>query len=176
MNSFYSVTMKIAMNDEMFDDLAIEERAKTAFGVKIDIDKVLALEIPAGRSVSASVVLTKSNKLYVILDGAAPLTLGDVRKIILRMGLKAEAYCSPKGRPRYFEENALERFKTVYPGRRDITDTDLRFYRLMVPYCPALVSIEEIKHGVINQFDALAQTGWRSCVKANYKNIKPISS
>ncbi len=160
------------MNNDIFDDLAIEGLTKREFGVSVDIDKVYVRSIPAGRSVQASLVLTAKNKLYVIITGAAPLTLGDVRKIVLRMGLKAEAYCSPRGKPNYFDDVAEEKFKSVYPGRHDITESDLRFYRLMAPYNPALVSVSEIKNGVISQYDPNAATGWRPVAKAQYKRIK----
>jgi len=160
------------MNSEVYDDVKLEAIAKDAFGVNFDIAKVYARSIPAGRSATASVFLTTKNKLYAIVDGSAPLTLGDVRKIIIRMGLKAEAYCSPIGHPHYFDDIAIEKFKQVYPGRHDITDADLRFYRMMAPYNPALVSISSISHGVIFQFDPNADTGWRPSVKAQYKLIK----
>ena len=160
------------MNNDIFHDLAIEELTKEYFGVKVDIEKVYVRDIPAGRNANASVFLTTKNKLYATVTGAAPLTLGDVRKIILRMGMKAEAYCSPVGQQNYFDDIANEKFKSIYPGRHDITEQDLRFYRLMAPYNPALVSIEAITHGVINQFDSTAETGWRPSMKAQYKQIK----
>ncbi len=160
------------MNGDIYDDVVVEEMTRDRFGVPMDISKVYARDVPAGRSAKASVFLTTKNKLYVLIAGSAPLTLGDVRKIILRMGLKAEAYCSPKGRPNYFDEIAMEKFKNVYPGRHDITESDLRFYRLMAPYNPALVSISAISLGVINEFDPNADTGWRPSVKAQYKQIK----
>lgn len=162
------------MNNEIFDDIALETMAKESFGVTLDVEKVLVRGVPAGRSAVVSVLLTTKNKLYALISGSAPLTLGDVRKIILRMGLRAEAYCAPTGRPCYFDDVALDKFKSVYPGRRDITETDLRFYRLMAPYSPALVSISEITSGVINQFDPEAATGWRPSVKATYKQIKTV--
>ena len=160
------------MNSEIFDDIALEEMARESFGVGVDIEKVLVRSVPAGRSAQASVFLTTKNKMYALITGSAPLTLGDVRKIVLRMGLRAEAYCAPKGRPNYFDEVALEKFKNAYPGRHHISDLDLRFYRMMASYNPALVSICEIAGGVINQFDAEATTGWRPSIKATYKQIK----
>ena len=159
------------MNNEIFDDIALEQMAKESFGVSLDIEKVFVRGVPAGRSAQASVFLTTKNKLYALISGSAPLTLGDVRKIVLRMGLRAEAYCAPKSRPNYFNDVALDKFKSVYPGRHDITDIDLRFYRLMAPYNPALVSISEITSGHINQFDPEATTGWRPSAKATYKKI-----
>lgn len=160
------------MNNEIYDDAKLEEMTKQFFGVNVDIAKVYVRGVPAGRSAEASVFLTTKNKLYVIVTGSAPLTLGDVRKIVIRMGMKAEAYCSPKGKANYFDEIAVEKFKSVYPGRHDITDTDLRFYRLMSPYNPALVSVSQILNGVIHQFDPQADTGWRPSAKAQYKQIK----
>ena len=164
----------LTMNNDIFDDLAIEELTQKYFGVPVDIAKVYARSVPAGRSANASVFLTTKNKLYVVVTGSAPLTLGDVRKIVLRMGMKAEAYCSPKGQPNYFNDIAVEKFKSVYPGRHSITEVDLRFYRLMAPYNPALVSISEITGGVIKQFDPEATTGWRPTAKAQYKQIKTV--
>lgn len=160
------------MNNDIYDDAKLEEMTRERFGVAVDIEKVYARNIPAGRSATASVFLTTKNKLYVLVSGSAPLTLGDVRKIILRMGLKAEAYCSPKGRANYFDEIAVEKFKSVYPGRHDITESDLRFYRLMAPYNPGLVSVSEITYAIINEFDPNAETGWRPSVKAQYRQIK----
>jgi hypothetical protein len=160
------------MNSDIYDDVVLEEIAKERFGVALDIEKVYVRNVPAGRSANASVFLTNKNKMYVIVTGSAPLTLGDVRKIVIRMGLKAEAYCAPKNSSHYFDDIAVEKFKQVYPGRHDITDADLRFYRLMAPYNPALISVSEIIGGVINQFDSNAETGWRPSVKASYKLIK----
>lgn len=160
------------MNEDIYDDIVIEKIAQQEFGVKLDIDKVYARSIPVSRSAQATVLLTTKNKLYSLITATAPLTLGDVRKIILRMGLRAEAYCPPRSQPQYFHEQAIDKFKTVYPGRHDITDTDLRFYRLMAPYSPALVQVAEITGGVIHQFDPMADTGWRPSAKATYRQIK----
>ena len=160
------------MNNDIYDDIAIEGMMKDSFGVEAEIEKVYARSIPAGRTVQATVFLTTKNKLYALVSGSAPLTLGDVRKILIRMGLRAESYVPPIGQPHYFNDMAVERFKSVYPGRHDITDADLRFYRLATMYNPALVVISEITMNIINQFDPSADTGWRPAVKAHYKRIK----
>lgn len=162
------------MNTAIYDDVVLEEIAKDRFGVSIDIEKVYVRNLPVGRSAHASVFLSTKNKLYTIVTGSAPLTLGDVRKIIIRMGMKAEAYCSPKNKPNYFDDIAIEKFKNVYPGRKDITDTDLRFYRLMSPYNPALVSISEVTDGVIRQFDPNDISQWRVAAKHTYKKIRTL--
>lgn len=160
------------MNDAIYEDMALEEMVKLQFGVELEVKQMIARNIPTGYTSQASVVLTTKNKLYAVVGANGTLTLGDVRKIILRMGLKAEAYLPPKNRKNYFKDFALEKFKSVYPGRHDITDSDLTFYRLMSPYNPALASIDEITEGVIKQFDTDAASGWRAVIKAHYKQIK----
>jgi len=160
------------MNGEIYDDLALEKMAKERFGVKFEIEKVYVRSIPAGRSANASVLLTTKNKLYVIVMGSAPLTLGDVRTIIRRMGLVADAFASPKSKPDYFTEIAEKKFRHTYPGRQNVTEADLRYYQSMAPYNPALVSISGIKDGTIRQFDSMADGGWRPTAKIQYKQIK----
>lgn len=160
------------MNGEIYDDLEIEKIAKNRFGADFDIDKVYGRNIPVGRSVNASVFLTTKNKLYTLISGATPLTLGDVQKIIRRMGLVAEDYLPPKNKPNYFGQIAIEKFKNTYPGRHHISDDDLRFYRLMAPYSPALVNISAVRDGTIWQFDSMTQGSWRPAVKIQYRVIK----
>lgn len=160
------------MNGEIYDDIQLEQIAKQRFGVSLQIEKVYARQIPVGYSAFATVFLTSKNKLHVIVVGQAALTLDDVRKVVRRMGLIADAYASPKGKPNYFDDIAINKFKATYPGRHNITDADLRFYRLMAPYNPALVSISGVKDGVIRQFDTDASGDWRPVAKIQYKSIK----
>jgi hypothetical protein len=160
------------MNDDMLDDLALEEMAKDKFGIKLDIEKVVIRNIPTSHTTKASVFLTSKNLLYVLVHGRAVLTLGDIRKMIKRMGLSAEAYLPPAHQPSYFNDLAVEKFKTVYPGRRDISDADLRYYRLSSPYNPALVLINAVDDGTIKQFDSSDTSQWRTAAKLQYKKIK----
>lgn len=162
------------MNADIYDDMAIEAIAHEHFGKKIDIEKVIVRSIPTTHTTVASVFLTPKNQLYALIHGRAPLTLGDVRKIVKRMGLEAEAYLPPAHRPNYFNDVAIEKFKAVYPGRHDISDTDLRFYRLAAPYNPALVLIAGITDGTIRQFDSSDSSNWRVAAKFQYKRIKTV--
>lgn len=160
------------MNDEIFDDMALEEVAKDKFGVSFDIAKVVARNIPTSHTTKASVFLTTKNQLFALIHGRAVLTLGDIRKMVKRMGLTAEAYLPPGHHPSYFNDIAVEKFKTVYPGRRDISDADLRYYRLSSPYNPALVLINSVDDGSIKQFDASDTSNWRTAAKFQYKKIR----
>lgn len=157
-----------------YDDLALEGLAREKFGLVVDIKQVLAADVPVSHTASASVFLTKNKQLYVYINGQARLNLGDIRKIITRMGLKPELFLPPKGEVSYFNEFAKEKFKEVYPGRSNISDADLAYYKTLTPYRPALVQIAEIKDGHIYQFDTDSANGWRSVRAFSYRRIKTI--
>ncbi len=160
------------MTEDMYDDIALEAVANEQFGNKLDISQVVVRGVPTSHTTTASVFMTTKNQLYALVQGRAPLTLGDIRTIVKRMGLEAEAYLSPVHRPKYFDEIALEKFRAVYPGRHDISDADLRYYRLSAPYNPALVLIAAVTEGTIKQFDSSDSSNWRVAAKFAYRRIK----
>jgi hypothetical protein len=162
------------MNADIYDDMAIEAIALEHFGKRFDIEKVIVRNVPTTHTTVASVFLTTKNQLYALIHGRAPLTLGDIRKIIKRMGMEAEAYLPPAHRPKYFDEIATEKFKATYPGRFNPSDADLRFYRLTAPYNPALVLISGVTDGVIRQFDSSDSSNWRVAAKYQYRRINTI--
>lgn len=162
------------MNDSVYDDMALEQIAKTKFGMALDIDYVVVRNIPVSRVATATLFLTTKKQLYLYVTGTSKLLLGDVRKIVSRMSLVAELYLPPKGRPMYFEEVAREKFKAVFPGRSDPLDSDLQYYRTLAPYNPALIQISEVKNGEIMQFDTDASTSWRVAAKFAYRRIKAL--
>lgn len=160
------------MNSDIYDDLAIEEMTKEKFGLAVDIKSVVVRSIPTSHTTQATVFLTTKNQMYCLISGRAALTLGDVRTIIRRMGLAADAYLPPKDKPRYFRDEAFERFRAIFPGRHDANDADLRYYRLLSPYNPALVTIAEVTGGVIKQFDSSDSSNWRVAKRFQYRKIK----
>jgi len=160
------------MNPDIYDDMAVEAIASEQFGKKFDVAQVVVRGAPTSHTTNATVFLTTKNQLYALIQGRAPLTLGDVRKQIKRMGLEAEAYLPPAHQPHYFDDIAAAKFKAVYPGRHDISDADLRFYRLSAPYNPALVLIASVEDGTIKQFDTTDSSGWRTATKFAYRRIK----
>lgn len=160
------------MTDEIYDDLAIERIAKERFGLDVDIRQVILREADVSRTATATVFLTTKKQLFVYVSGHSKLLLGDVKKIVSRMGLKAELYFPPKGQPEYFDMIGRERFRSVFPGRGHISDEDIIFYRTLAPYNPGLVLISEVKNGEIYQYDSDARGGWRVAARFAYRRIK----
>ena len=91
------------MRDEIYDDMALEQICKDRFGVDAEVAQVILRQADVSRSASATVFLTKKKQLLVYVDGHSRLLLGDVKKIVARMGLKAELYFPPKCQPDYFD-------------------------------------------------------------------------
>lgn len=160
------------MNDDLYEDLALERHITASFGVHGDIDSVVARRFPVGRSLEATLYLTKKKLLMLYIDGESPLLLSDVRKIVSRAGFHAEMYLPPKGRPHYFDEIGHQKFNEVFPGRKAVGDQDIAFYKTLAPYSPALVVVREVKNGTVYQFDSDTRGGWRPCVKFSYRRIK----
>jgi hypothetical protein len=160
------------MNDEIYDDVTLERIAKERFGMDVAISQVIVRGVEVSRTATATVFLTKKKQLIVYVNGHSKLLLGDVKKIISRMGLKAELYLPPKGRPDYFDAIGREKFRDVFPGRGHISSDDIIFYRTLAPYNPALVLISEVKNGEIYRYDSDSSGGWRMAVKFTYRRIK----
>ncbi len=156
----------------MYDELALERIARDKFGFPADIQSVILANADVSRTAQASVFLTSKKQLMVYIEASSTLLLSDVKKIILRMGLKAELFVPPKGQPQYFEEIGRMKFREVFPGRTHISDEDIQFYKTLAPYNPALILISEVKNGEIYQFDADARTGWRVGARFHYRRIR----
>ncbi len=156
----------------MYDELATERAIKSRFGINIDIRQMILCRAPVSHTSEAMLFMTDKKQLFLYITGKSKLVLNDIKKIVSHMGLKAELYVPPKGRPNYFNEIGTEKFHEVFPGRKNITDQDIAFYRLLTPYNPALVLISETKNGIIYQFDNDATTKWRPSIKFTYRRIK----
>lgn len=160
------------MSDEMYSDMAIERVCKERFGLELDIAQVIVRDIQVSRIATATLFLSKKKQLYVYIHGQSKLLLGDVKKIVGRMGLRADLYIPPKGRPDYFDEIGREKFLQVFPSRDFVSDSDIVFYRTLAPYNPALVLIGEVKNGEIYCYDSDAHGSWRVAAKFAYRRIK----
>lgn len=163
------------MNESIYDDIALEKIAKDQFGIRFEIDKVIVRQVPVSHTAQATVILTTKKQLFVYVTARSKQTLGDVKKIITRMGLKAELFVPPKDTIDYFDEIGRQRFREVFPGRRNPSHEDIIFYRTLAPYNPALVQIHEVTGGEIKQFDTDASGGWRTAAKFAYRRIKTSS-
>ncbi len=160
------------MNGRVFDEAALERALTDNFGLDLDIMQPIVYRVPVSHTAEATLFLTSKKQLYVYISGQSKVLLGDIKKIVARMGLKAELYIPPKGRPKYFDEAAIGKFNEVFPGRKHVSDDDLMFYRTLVPYNPALVLIGEVKTGEVYQFDSDAATSWRLAAKFAYRRIR----
>lgn len=160
------------MSDEIYDDLALERIARERFGADLDISKVIVRQVDVSRTATATVFLSKKKQLFVYISGHSKLLLSDVKKIIARMGLRAELYFPPKGQPDYFDAIGKEKFRSVFPGRAHISERDITFYRTLAPYNPALVLISEVKNGGIYKYDSDSRGEWRYAAKLTYRRIK----
>lgn len=164
--------IKKVMREEIYETTALERLVKDRFGMDVDIDKVIAREIEVSRTSTATVFLTKKKQLLVYVHGHSKLLLSDVKKIIARMGFKAELYLPPKGQPDYFDMIGRDKFREVFPGRGHIRDEDIIFYRTLAPYNPGLVLVSEVKNGEIYKYDSDSRGDWRVAVKFAYRRIK----
>jgi len=159
----------------MYDELSLERSIKEQFGFDVDVRQIIAWRAPVSRTLEATVFLTSKKQLYAYIAGQSKVLLGDIKKIITHMGLKAELFIPPKGRPQYFDEIGRAKFRGVFPGRNSITKDDLIFYCTLAPYNPALVQIKEVKSGEIYQFDSDTTGSWRIAAKFAYRRIKTSS-
>ncbi|NTW62443.1 hypothetical protein HGB25_03510 [Candidatus Saccharibacteria bacterium] len=160
------------MSDKMYDEIAVERVIKEYFGVDNEIQQIILNHAPVGRTSNATLFLTNKKQLFLFITGQSKLLLGDVRKVIARMGLKADIYFPPKGRRNYFDEVGRDKFHEVFPGRKNINDDDIRFYRTLAPYNPALVLISDVTDGHVYQYDEDSNTKWRVGAKFAYRRIK----
>lgn len=166
--------MTLKMNDEIADDIAVEELIKDHFGLQVDIKQMIARDIPVSHTAVASVFLTPKHQVFALIRAHSALTLGDVRKIAKRMGLDVEDYCAPGHDDGYFNAIAKEKFRQVFPGRHDIDEAELHYYRTLVPYNPALLKVSGINGGVIKQFDSHDSSEWRVAARFAYRQITAL--
>jgi hypothetical protein len=162
------------MNDQAYDDLALEKAIRAQFGVAANVDSVIARRIPVSRTAEATLFLSAKKQLFLYVTSQSKLLLGDVQKIVSRVGLKAEQYLPPKGRPQYFDEVGTKKFQEVFPGRSHVTVSDIAFYRTLTPYSPALILISEVKNGVVYMHDSDSSGNWRQHTKFAYRRIKAL--
>ena len=160
------------MTPDMYDDIAIERTAKEKFGFAVEVDTIILNKAEVSRTAEATIFLTKKKQLMVYISAQSRLMLGDMQKIVSRMGLRAELYIPPKGTIDYFDEIGRAQFRAVFPGRGHVSEDDIRFYRTLAPYNPALILISEVKNGEIYKYDSDARGSWRVATKFAYRRIR----
>lgn len=162
------------MHDEMTHDIAVEKLVKSHFGLQVDVQQMIAREMPVSHTATASVFLTPKHQVFALIQAHSSLTLGEVRKMAKKMNLEVETFLPPGHDDSYFNKIAREKFRLVFPGRHDVTDDELHYYRTLVPYNPALLKISAITGGTIKQFDSHDSSAWRVAAKFAYKQITTL--
>lgn len=160
------------MNDEIFGDLAIEKNCQAAFGTTVDIAEMIVRAVPVGITATGSLFKTANSQIYLYVTSQATLLLDDVQKIVSRMNLEADAYLSPRNEADYFERIATGKFKAMFPGKPITGPDDLRYYRGLAPYNPALVRIAKVM-GEVRAYDPQSRT-WHKIKDYSYNKIKTI--
>lgn len=159
------------MNDAILDDLAIEKSCKERFGVTVDVTEVIVRAVPVGVATRATVFVTANRQVYVYIASQSGMVLDDVRKIIRRMELEADIFVPPHGEAAYFDRIGRSKFKIMFPGKAIVGEDDLRYYKNLAPYNPALVRLSKIK-GEIRGFEVESKS-WRKVKDYTYSKIKP---
>lgn len=157
--------------NQVFDDYELEQKIIAGFGINLDVDSVIARSFPVGPAAEAYLFLNSKKQLFLYVSARTKTLLSDVQKIVSKVGLKSEKYIPPKNDTEYFNRIGTQKFREVFPGRGNISDQDIAFYRTLAPYSPALVQISEVKNGVVYQFDSDSASGWRPSVKFAYRRI-----
>lgn len=160
------------MNDEIFSDLAIEKSSQAAFGVSIDIVEMIARAVPVGITATGSLFKTATGQIFLYVTSQSTLLLDDVDKIVTRMNLEADKYMPPHAEDEYFERIAVGKFRVMFPGKPISGPDDLRYYRGLAPFNPALVRISKVK-GEIKAYDPQSRT-WHKVKDYHYNKIKTI--
>lgn len=156
----------------LYDEVAVERAIKDKFGLDTDIKQSVLLRSPVGTMAEATLFLNSKKQLVLFVSSKSKMLLSDVKKIVSNMGLKAEIYLPPKNQPTYFDDIGRQKFREVFPGRGQISDQDIMYYRTLASYNPALVIISEVKDGVVYRFDSDSRTLWRPAVKFAYRRIR----
>jgi hypothetical protein len=161
------------MNQEMLDEVTIERQCRKYFEVEFEVKEIIAKAIPTSAT-SKGTIFKASGQVYLLMTSQGVQLLDDVRKIVQRMGCEAEEFLPLHGEAGYFDRIARDKFKAMFPGKPIVSDEDLRYYKNLTPYNPALIKISKIK-GELRGFDARSHI-WRKVKDFSYSKISPKHS
>jgi hypothetical protein len=160
------------MNEEIYGDIAIERACKDKFVQTVDIADVVVRAEPVGITAQATLFKTTNGQVFLYITSQATQLLDDVQKIVTRMNLEAEHFLPPGAEAEYFERIGRDKFKTMFPGKPIASADDLRYYKNLAPYNPALVRISKV-NGEVRAFDPKSRT-WHKAKDYHYSKIKTI--
>lgn len=159
------------MNSDLFTDLAITETINEHFLRKVEVSRMLVRDLQTGNTTHASIFRVKGGTIYALIRSVHSLTLGDVSRMLKNIGITPGEFVPPGSDPAYFDEKAIEKYKTVFPGKPIANGSpELRYYRTLVPYTPALVQVERIG-GELREYDPLSRQ-WQVVKRLSYARIQ----
>lgn len=159
---------KLAQSDDLADKILAE------FSLDLMIERLVLYQMPLSRSAQASLFFNHKNQLFAYISSPARQSLADVKKLLYRAGLVACDFLPPAGQADYFSNVAIEHFKQTYPGRRVQSGEDLRYFKTLAPYNPALVQIKTLRDGCVYGFDPDAKGSWRVFGKLSYNLLDKV--
>jgi hypothetical protein len=135
------------MSDRDYDSLRIQETVRLcreAFHVAMPIAEVLFDDIETGEASFCTLFRTENNHVYALFTSEKPQTFRDVKQRAKHVGLSIKGYYFPFGDQEHFNRHGYRLFQAAYPGRRQWTETEARYYRSLAAYQPALVRVEAV--------------------------------
>ncbi len=159
------------MNQHMFDDMELQKLIKHQFDIQLDIAEVITRAVPVGAAAQATVFKTGNGHVFIYIMSQSSLLLDDMRKIARAMQCEVAVTYPPHGDVDYFDRIAREKFKTLFPGKHITGEDDLRYYKNVAQYNPALFRLARIA-GEIRGLEPHTKT-WRKVRDYSYSVIKP---
>lgn len=156
------------MNQELLDEVSLEKQCQKYFALKLDVNEIILKAVPTSAS-SRATMFKASNQLYLYITSQGVQLLDDVQKIVRRMQCEAEIFYPLHGEADYFNRIAREKFKIMFPGKPIMSEDDLRYYKNIAPYSPALVLINKVK-GEVRGYDSRSKL-WRKVKDFSYSKI-----
>lgn len=159
------------MDSNFFTDLAITETIREHFAKKFEITRMIVRDIQVTATAHATVFRIKGGSVYVLIRSGAEMTLGDVKKVLRNMGVEPADFVPPSSVDTYFEDKAMEKYKEVFPGKRILNGAEeLRYYRTLIPYTPALVHVNRIR-GELREYEPQSRQ-WKLVKRLSYARIQ----
>lgn len=148
----------------------LESTCRAHFGAALQIQRIVARNIPTGKSSYTSVFESTKGETYALCVADTPLTLADVKRIIRGAGMEAETFFPPSNNPNYFLQYGQQAFLAAFPGRKLNASDDLSFYTSLAPYMPALVKVAQVK-GELRQYVPVIGK-WYKLLNYSYNRIE----
>jgi hypothetical protein len=160
------------MKEEIFEDIAIEQAAKDKFGISLDIAEVVVRGAATGITSKGTVFRTSNGQMWLYIVSHGTQLFDDVQKIVNRMNVEADLFAPPHAEADYFNRIGRDKFKTMFPGKSIRGEDDLRYYKKLALYNPALIRLSKVK-GEIRAYDPQSKS-WHKAKDYAYSKIKTI--